>query len=374
MTSATTQQTSTGIRVARGSSASSASTASTTPSHHGRAEAVEPPADQVERVGGRRGQPAGVEQQALGGRALDRGDPPRARAAAAPGRSRRRAAPRPSGPGSRRARPARRPRRRPGRATAASTHSTGANAAREGEQQADPPGRAPAAVGARGRRSRGRRARARAAARRRRPGRAGRRPRRRRRPGTRLQVVAPHSSTQRERAGEDDQPADDPQEPPGAPQRERHGEPRRPPRPRPTGCRRAGSRAAPSAGRTAGPGTAVPVPSGCQVSTWSRHQSPAPAGTGESPPPAIEPNAVRAATSASDHHERRERSATGLVRKRASEAGVGAEDVLVVDARSRRRSSPGARSAAAARRRSATSWAWLVAAATRSPRKSRPCR
>ena len=107
--------------------------------------------------------------------------------------------------------------------------------------------------------------------------------------GTSAYVAAPHSSSQRDAPVRADQSADHPQEPPGAPQRDRHGEHEQ--RRRPSRWCRAAMASSASGATYGGAGTSVPSASGCQDSRCSRHQSPTDSGAGERPPPVTSPNA-----------------------------------------------------------------------------------
>ena len=275
------------------------------------------PVAQVEAVGDRRRQPADVEQQRLGRAALDRGDPPRRQ---------QRGHQRQGGRG-----------RTPDRAVAdgAADDQEGGGDHDQAEQRGEqpqrpgrtpPPGRAaarcatrPASAGRRpGRRSRARRGPARAAAPRRRPRRTGRRSRRRSRPGPAPRWSRPRAARRAAR----------PSASPGG--RRPAGTARRPTartarRARST-TETAAARAAAEQGReqrqrqrrTAAPGTAVPVPSGCQVSTCSRHQSPAPAGDRRQAAAGQRAEGRRGRRPARPRRTAASASATGLVRNRAT--------------------------------------------------------
>ena len=323
---ATTQQTSTGIRVGarqqreqreHGEHDARATTGAPSPPSR--------PAQQVESVGDRRRQPADVEEQALGRARAGSPGSTTARAARAP---RRRAVA--GGPQTERSRIAprttrtRRPRRPRGRGRRASSHSTGANAAARASSS-------PARQAARQRRSASGSAKPSAAwasqgssrgdddA-----ARAGRRPRRPQTTGTSAQVVAPHSSSHR---GAPVETTSRPttrrnRQAPHSANGTREQQER--PRPRPTGCRRAAV-ASSASGRTYG-GAGTARADAQRVPGLDLQAPPVAGAVRDRRQPAAGDRAerrARAPTSATTTTTGRSTSATGLVRNRATQPGVG---------------------------------------------------
>ena len=329
---ATIQQTSTGIRVERGISASTASTAEHGAQPPGGAEVADPAGEQVAGVDDRRPGAGPPSSSSACAGAVQRA-PAATTARAARGTTASAVA---GGPQTERSRTA--PRARSTAAAAMTTspsrsgeepQATGRERRAERQQQRRC-ARPPASGGpARGRRSRGRRGPATAAGRRRRrspsrpspqaplthraPARrsprptaaasAARRPGRPSRPTTRRNRQAPHRRERARRAA-------------------------RSPRPRPRGCRRAAWPSSASGRTYAGAGTACPARAGARTRSAGATSRRRPPGTGERPPPVTEPNAARAPTSASTH-EQREQHGDRVGEEAGHEPGVLAERVLV---------------------------------------------